>query len=215
MLYPAELWARTLPVYQGHARSGAATTHSRPNSRSLAQEPQDAVAIRRGRRQDEAVRQSAIAQWGMVIPLLLAALLAAAPDADRTARIVAAPDSPVRLDSAKVLNTGAQPLVLLYAATNTSGTPLDQFTVMVFVFGADGRLKARQVAPGRHELKVGETKYSAMVLDVGTIDPTDTLMAGVDQAQQVGSDAWWRADLRSIAARLAEPQPAPSSGRRP
>ena len=151
----------------------------------------------------------------MVIPLLLAALLAAAPDADRTARIVAAPDSPVRLDSAKVLNTGAQPLVLLYAATNTSGTPVDQFTVMVFVFGADGRLKARQVAPARHELKVGETKYSAMVLDVGTIDPTDTLMAGVDQAQQVGSDAWWRADLRSIAERLAEPQPAPSSGRRP
>jgi hypothetical protein len=133
--------------------------------------------------------------------ILLATVLAA--DVDRSARIVAAPDAPVRLDSAKVLNSGAQPLVLLYAATNTSGSAIDQFTVMVFVFAADGRLKARQVAPGRRELKVGETKYSAMVLDVGTIEPTDVLMAGVDQAQNVGSDAWWRADLRAVAERDA------------
>ena len=134
---------------------------------------------------------------------LLALLLAAAPADDRTAQIVAAPDSPVRLDSAKVLNTGAEPLVLLYSATNTSPSPIDQFTVMVFVFNADGQLKARQVAPGRHELKLGETKYSAMVLDVGKIEPTDTLMAGVDQVQNVGSDAWWRGDLRPIAERAA------------
>ena len=45
------------------------------------------------------------------------------------------------------LNTDAQPLVLLYAATNTADAPLDQFTVTVFVFGSDGKLKARQVAP--------------------------------------------------------------------
>jgi hypothetical protein len=134
---------------------------------------------------------------------LLALFLAAAPADDRTAQIVAAPDAPVRLDSTKVLNTGAEPLVLLYAATNTSASPVDQFTVMVFVFDADGRLKARQVAPGRHELKVRETKYSAMVLDVGKIEPTDILMAGVDQVQNVGSDDWWRADLRAIAERAA------------
>lgn len=130
--------------------------------------------------------------------------LAAAPAEDRTAQIVAAPDSPVRLDSAKVLNTGSDPLVLLYAATNTSDAPIDQFTVMVFVFDTEGRLKARQVAPGRHELKVRETKYSSMVLDVGKIDPTDTLMAGVDQAQRVGSDNWWRTDLRVIAEAAAD-----------
>jgi hypothetical protein len=151
----------------------------------------------------------------MLTALLLTAAMAAAPDLDRTARIVAAPDAPVRLDSAKVLNTGSQPLVLLYAATNTSGAPIDQFTVMVFVFDKDGQLKARQVAPGRRELKTGETKYSAMVLDVGTIEPTDVLMAGVDQAQPVDSDAWWRADLRAIAEREAGSlAPAAPPGRR-
>jgi len=140
--------------------------------------------------------------------LLLAASFAVAALAagDRTAQIVAAPDSPIRLDSAKRLNTGSDPLVLLYAATNTSASPIDQFTVMVFVYDAEGRLKARQVAPGRHELKVRETKFSAMVLDVGMIEPTDTLMAGVDQAQAVGSDAWWRADLRPIAQAAADVQ---------
>ena len=80
------------------------------------------------------------------------------------------------------------------------------FTVMVFVYDAEGRLKARQVAPGRHELAAGETKFSAMVLDVGKIEPTDTLMAGVDQAQRVGSDVWWRADLRPIAEAASDQQ---------
>src|SRR5262245_6572020 len=140
----------------------------------------------------------------MTIAFLLAANLIVAAADDRTAQVVAAPDSPVRLDSAKVLNTGSDPLVLLYAATNTSPAAIDQFTVMVFVFAADGQLKARQVAPGRRELAVGETKYSAMVLDVGKIEPTDTLMAGVDQAQRVGSEDWWRADLRAIAEKAAD-----------
>ncbi len=148
---------------------------------------------------------------------LLAASLAIAALAagDRTAQIVAVPDSPVRLDSARVLNTGSDPLVLLYAATNTSASPIDQFTVMVFVFDAEGRLKARQVAPGRHELKLRETKFSAMVLDVGTIDPTDTLMAGVDQAQAVGSEVWWRADLRPIAEAAADTRRAPAKNSPP
>src|SRR4029079_11308314 len=100
--------------------------------------------------------------------------------------------APVKLTSTKVLNSGADPLVLLYAATNSTSAAVDTFTVTVYVFDADGRLKARQVAPGRRELAVGETKYSAMVLDVGRIEPTDFLMAGVDQVQRVGSDDWWR-----------------------
>jgi len=144
----------------------------------------------------------------MIAALALATYVVAAAAADdRSVQIVAAPDTPVRLDSAKVLNTGSDPLVLLYGATNATQTPIDTFTVTVYVFDGDGRLKARQVAPARRELKVGETKFSAMVLDVGKIEPTDTLMAGVDQAQQVGSDDWWRVDLRTIAEAAAAKAP--------
>ena len=140
---------------------------------------------------------------------MLLALAATASAEDRSAQIVGAPDAPVRLTSAKVLNTGAEPLVLLYGAVNSTSSPVDTFTVTVYVFGADNRLKARQVAPGRRELAVGETKYSAMVLDVGAIEPTDYLMAGVDQVQQVGSDDWWRVDLRAIAEAAAAAKASP------
>ena len=143
----------------------------------------------------------------MIIPLLLSALLTMAADGERAVQIVSAPDSPVRLDSTKILNSGSEPLVLLYGASNTTQAPIDEFTVTVFVFRADGQLKARQVAPGRRELTVGQTKYSAMVLDVGAIEATDTLMAGVDQAQRVGSDTWWRADLRAVAESAAKTRP--------
>ena len=144
----------------------------------------------------------------MIAAIALAAYVAAAAAVDdRAVQIVTAPGSPVRLDSAKVLNTGSDPLVLLYGATNATQTAIDTFTVTVYVFDGDGRLKARQVAPARRELKVGETKFSAMVLDVGRIEPTDTLMAGVDQVQQVGSDDWWRVDLRTIAEAAAAKAP--------
>jgi hypothetical protein len=146
----------------------------------------------------------------MIAAIALAATVVAAAADDRSVQIVAAPDTPVRLDSARVLNTGSEPLVLLYAATNATQTPIDTFTVTVYVFGADGRLKARQVAPARRELAVGETKFSAMVLDVGKIEPTDTLMAGVDQVQQVGSDDWWRSDLRTIAEKVAAAKAPPA-----
>jgi hypothetical protein len=43
-----------------------------------------------------------------------------------------------------------------------------------------------------------------MVLDVGTIAPADTLLAGVDQVQRAGSETWWRADLRPIAQKDAD-----------
>ena len=138
---------------------------------------------------------------------VLASYLAVAAAADdRAVQIVAAPDTPVRLVSAKVLNTGSEPLVLLYGATNGTSSAIDVFTVTVYVFDADGRLKARQVAPSRRDLAVGETKFSAMVLDVGKIEPTDTLMAGVDQVQNAGSDDWWRVDLRTIAEAAAAAQ---------
>ena len=117
--------------------------------------------------------------------------------------VVQAPDSPVRLERLKIFSADDAPPVLLYAATNVTDNQLDQFTVMVFVFDQDGQLKARQVAPGRRTLDAHETKYSAMVLDVGTIAPTDSLMAGVDQAQRVGSEQWWRADLRALAEQAA------------
>src|SRR5262245_59731760 len=104
----------------------------------------------------------------MLTALAICSLLAsAAPAADAPpVHIVAGPDAPVRLDSVKVLNAGTDPLVLSYAAANASDSPIEVFTVMVFVFDAEGRLKARQVAPGRRELAVREMKYSAMVLDV-------------------------------------------------
>lgn len=143
----------------------------------------------------------------MIATLLLASALAAAAADDRAVQIVTAPDAPVRLTSAKVLNTGAEPLVLLYGANNATSSAIDTFTVTVYVFGADGKLKARQVAPARRELAVGETKFSAMVLDVGQIEPTDFLMAGVDQVQRVGSDDWWRVDLRVLAEAAAAARP--------
>ncbi len=119
--------------------------------------------------------------------------------------VVQAPDSPIKLDQVKVLNTEGTPLVLLYAAINLTDTAFDQFTVTVFVFDRDKRLKARQVAPGRRTLDARGTKFSAMVLDVDGIDPADSFMVGVDQAQQVGSDQWWRADLRTLAETVVKP----------
>ena len=123
--------------------------------------------------------------------------------ADLPITVVQAPNSPVQLGHLKIFSADDAPPVLLYAATNLTNDQLDQFTVTVFVFDQDGRLKARQVAPGRRTLEPKETKYSAMVLDVGPVAPTDRLMAGVDQAQRVGSDQWWRADLRTLAEQAA------------
>src|SRR3989454_3561187 len=130
----------------------------------------------------------------------------AAPTAEVSAEVVQAPDSPIRLDHAKVLHVGDGPPVLLYAATNLTGDPFDEFTVMVFVF-RQGTLKARQVAPGRRTLDAHGTKYSAMVLDGFPIEPTDVIVVGVNQAQRVGSDAWWRAELQEAAEGAATKRP--------
>lgn len=138
----------------------------------------------------------------MIAASVLAAMAAASPV--MPVAVVQAPDAPVRLEQVKVLNTDGAPLVLLYAATNLTDAALDVFTVTVFVFDKEKRLKARQVAPGRRTLDPRGTKFSAMVLDVGTIDPADSLLVGVDQAQRVDSDEWWRVDLRSIAEAAAK-----------
>jgi len=89
--------------------------------------------------------------------------------------------------------------VLVYSATNLTDDALDQFTVIAFVFNADGTLKARQTAPGRRTLDARGTKYSTLVLDGSPIEPTDQIVVGVNQAQRVNSDAWWRADIQAAA----------------
>jgi hypothetical protein len=38
-----------------------------------------------------------------------------------------------------------------------------------------------------------------MVLDGSPIDTTDVIVLGVNQAQRVGSEVWWRADLQPAA----------------
>src|SRR2546430_12674362 len=119
---------------------------------------------------------------------------------------VQAPDSPVRLDHATILTAADAPPVLLYAATNVTGDELDEFTVMAYVF-REGVLKARQVAPGRRTLDAHGTKYSAMILDGFAIEPTDVIVVGVNQAQRVGSDAWWRAELQEAAEAAAARRP--------
>lgn len=129
--------------------------------------------------------------------------LAAAP----SVAVVDAPGTPVTLGQVKLLNADASPWVLLYGATNTTAKDVDQFTVTVFVFDKERRLKARQVAPGRRTLNAKDTKFSAMVLDVGGIDVGDSLLVGVDQAQAVGSDDWWRVDLRTLAESVMKSPP--------
>jgi len=133
-----------------------------------------------------------------MLSLLAAVLLLAAAD-EKPVITVQAPDSPVRLDRATVLAGAAGPPVLLYSATNVTDDALDQFTVIAFVFKADGTLKARQTAPGRRTLDPRGTKYSTLVLDGSPVESSDIIVVGVNQAQRVNSDAWWRADVQAAA----------------
>lgn len=136
-----------------------------------------------------------------VLTLLVAGVLAEKPTI-----IIEAPESPVRLERATILSGAEGPPVLFYAATNRTDAGLEQFTVMAFTFAADGRLKAKQVAPGRRTLEARETKYSTMVLDGSPLEPTDVVVVGVDQAQRADSEAWWRADLQPAAITAAQPK---------
>ncbi len=75
--------------------------------------------------------------------------------------------------------------------------------MIVFVFDAQGTLKARQTAPARRSLEAHSTKFSAMVIDGSPIGPTDQIVIGVNQAQRVNSDAWWRGDIQPAAEAAA------------
>src|SRR5262245_22911035 len=120
--------------------------------------------------------------------------------ADMTPTIIQAPDSPVKLDHARILNVvDGEPPVLLYAATNQTDNDLEQFTVIAFIFEADGTLRSRQAAPGRRTLEKRSTKFSTMVIDVRPLTPTDRVVIGVDQAQRTDSDKWWSAELVDAA----------------
>ena len=135
-------------------------------------------------------------------------LSVAGATSEKPAIVVQATDSPVRLDRATILSGADGPPIVLYAATNLTDDQLEQFTVMAFVFDAKGTLKARQVAPGRRTLEARSTKYSTLVLDGSPIEPTDVIVLGVNQAQRVGSDVWWRSELQT-AAEAATPGKKP------
>ena len=126
-------------------------------------------------------------------------LALAAPPTERPVIIVEGAQPPARISRAAVLTPAEGPSVVLYAAVNQTDQELEQFTVMAFVFKADGTPKARQVAPGRRTLEPRETKYSTIVLDAGPVDPTDIVVIGIDGTQRAGSDAWWHAELRPLA----------------
>jgi hypothetical protein len=143
----------------------------------------------------------------ILLSAAMAGLLAAAA-AEMPAVVVQAADSPVKIGRATVLTVAGDPPVLLYAATNQTDDELEQFTVMVFIFDAKGMLKTRQVAPGRRTLEARSTKYSTIVLDGGPVDPADSIVIGVNQAQRVNSDTWWRGNLQP-AAEAAVPRKKP------
>jgi|SoiMethySBSTD1v2_1073268.scaffolds.fasta_scaffold1311036_2 hypothetical protein len=118
---------------------------------------------------------------------------------EKRATVVKAPDSPVSVDHATVFTTAGAPPVVLYSVTNLTTEALDQFTLIAFTFNAEGTLKAMQIAPGRRTLNAGETKYSSMVLDGSPLEATDAVVVGINQAQKVNSEAWWRAELQAAA----------------
>ena len=132
-----------------------------------------------------------------MLATMTAALVAAG--AERAALIVEGAEPPVRISRAAVLTPAEGPLILLFAAVNQTDQAIDMFTVMAFVFKADGTPKARQTAPARRTLEPHETKYSTVVLDGASLDSSDIVVIGVNQAQRVGSSEWWRAELRPLA----------------
>ena len=134
----------------------------------------------------------------LLLAMTTMATLAGAPT-EKPAIIVEGAHPPVRLTRATVLTPSEGPPVVVYAAVNQTDQELEQFTVMAFVFRADGTPRARQVAPGRRTLEPRETKVSTLVLDAGPVDPTDIIVVGVDQAQRAGSEEWWHTELRPLA----------------
>jgi hypothetical protein len=138
----------------------------------------------------------------LILSAAIVGVMAAAA-AEVPAVVVEAPDSPVKIGRATVITVPGDPPIVLYAATNQTENDLEQFTVIVFMFDAKGVLKTEQIAPGRRTLEAKSTKYSTIVLDGGTVDPDGSILIGVNQAQRVNSDDWWRVDLRPTAEAAA------------
>jgi len=134
----------------------------------------------------------------ILLSAAMAGMLAAAA-VEMPATVIEAPESPVKITRATVLSVPGDPPVLLYAATNLTDYDLEQFTVTVFMFDAKGVLRTEQTAPGRRTLEAKTTKYSTIVLDGGKVDPAGFIVIGVNQAQRLSPDTWWRADLRATA----------------
>jgi hypothetical protein len=130
---------------------------------------------------------------------VVTSLVATAAAGEKPALVVEGSQPPAHITRAAVLTPSEGPPVVLYAAVSLTDQRLEQFTVMAFVFRADGTLKARQVAPGRRTLEPRETKYSTLVVDGVALDPTDAIVIGINQAQNEGSEAWWRAELQPAA----------------
>jgi hypothetical protein len=135
----------------------------------------------------------------MILVSTVAAVMMAAAATEMPATIIEGPESPVKISHVTVLTVPGDPPVILYAATNQTDNDLEQFTVTVYMFDAKGILKTEQIAPGRRTLLAKSTKYSSMVIDGDTVDPAGSLVIGVNMAQRVNSDAWWRAELRAVA----------------
>ena len=135
----------------------------------------------------------------MILVSTVAAVMMAAAATEMPATIIEGPESPVKISHVTVLTVPGDPPVILYAATNQTDNDLEQFTVTVYMFDAKGSLKTEQIAPGRRTLLAKSTKYSSMVIDGDTVDPAGSLVIGVNMAQRVNSDAWWRAELRAVA----------------
>src|SRR5262245_10398703 len=135
----------------------------------------------------------------MLAMLSTAVVIALAAAGERPALIVEGADPPVKISRAVVMTPADGPPVILFAAVNQTDRAVDTFTVMAFVFKADGTPKARQTAPARRTLEARETKYSTVVLDGGPVDASDIIVIGVNQAQHAGSNDWWRAELRAAA----------------
>jgi hypothetical protein len=132
--------------------------------------------------------------------------VALAAIAEKPAVVVEGEQAPARIARATLITPAEGPPVVLYAAASQTDQRLDEFTVMVFIFKADGTLHARHAAPGRRTLEPRETKYSTVVLDGAPVDATDVVVIGINQAQVVGSSTWWRADLQPAAQAAVSPK---------
>jgi hypothetical protein len=148
---------------------------------------------------------------GRVTLLATSVILSLAVSAgDIAPTIVQAPDSPVRVSRPKIFNIAAgEPAVLFYAATNMTDDDLEAFTIVAYIFDAEGTLKARQAAPGRRTLEKRSTKYSTMVLDGWPVTATDRIVFGVNQALREGSEKWWSAELEEAAKASVKGQKRP------